>query len=161
MKSLRKEYGNVKLIITGGETDYTEKLKELVRKWQLEKVVRFTGYLTETELFKLYQQASIYIYTAPEEDFGMGVTEAMAAGLPVVAWKAGGPAYILKDKQIGFLVEPYQVSEMGRAVSRLIKDKALRLRLGQAGQVEAKRYSWEKHGQCLEKCLIKAIRMAD
>jgi len=160
MKRLKRRWSDLKLVITGGETEYTEELKELVKKKGLNDRVRFTGYVEESDLKQLYAGAEVYIYTAPEEDFGMGVIEAMAAGVPVVAWDSGGPSYTVLDEETGFLVEPYQVSVMGRVIEKLLRDKRLRQRMGRAGRVRARQFTWKKHGQCLEKYLIKASKMA-
>jgi glycosyltransferase involved in cell wall biosynthesis len=159
MKILKVKFPGLRLMITGGETRYTKQLRELVRKYDLEKEVVFVGYVKERELKSWYEKATVYVYTAPEEDFGMGVIEAMAAGIPVVAWDSGGPAYTVINDQTGFLIEPYKVGVMREKVEKLLRDKRLRQQMGRAGQERAKQFTWEKHGQCLEKYLIKASKV--
>jgi len=159
MKILKVKFPGLRLMITGGETRYTKQLRELVRKYDLEKEVVFVGYVKEREMKSWYEKAIVYVYTAPEEDFGMGVIEAMAAGIPVIAWDSGGPAYTVIDGQTGFLIEPYKVKVMREMVEKLLKNKRLRERMGKAGQERAKQFTWEKHGRCLEKYLIKASKV--
>jgi Mg2+ transporter MgtE len=69
--------------------------------------VLFLGAITEEELNRLYEGAAVYVYPAPEEDFGMGVIESMAKGVPVVAWNQAGPTVTL-GSGTGHLVEPLE-----------------------------------------------------
>jgi glycosyltransferase involved in cell wall biosynthesis len=71
------------------------------------------------------------------EPFGQVVVEAMAAGLPVVAAAAGGPAEVVTDGVDGILVPPGDVDRLAAALRRLAGDADLRDRLGQAGRVRA------------------------
>jgi len=91
----------VQLVITGEEMEYTSFLNKFVKQMGLEKNVFFTGLVAERKLRELYKNALIYVYTAPEEDFGMGIIEAMAAGTPVVAWNSAGPKYIMEGNMGG------------------------------------------------------------
>jgi len=45
------------------------------------------------------------------EAFGNVAIEALACGVPVIAYRRGGPAEIVQDGQTGFLVEPDSVTE--------------------------------------------------
>ena len=53
------------------------------------------------------------------EAFGNVAIEAMACGVPVIAYRRGGPAEIVLDGETGFLVEPDDVAGLGAAVDRL------------------------------------------
>ncbi|TEU02069.1 glycosyltransferase family 1 protein, partial [Candidatus Woesebacteria bacterium] len=104
-----EKFPDVFLVITGQETDYTRGMKVLAKQLSLEEKVLFLGLVKEKDLKKLYSQASVYCYTAPEEDFGMGIIEAMAHGIPVVAWNNAGPTGIIDDGKTGFLAKPFDI----------------------------------------------------
>lgn len=53
------------------------------------------------------------------EAFGNVAIEAMACGVPVIAYRRGGPAEIVVDGETGFLVDPDDVDGMAAAVARL------------------------------------------
>ena len=57
------------------------------------------------------ETASAYVYPSPEEDFGMGIVEAMGTGTPVVAWANGGPTVTVRDQETGFLIESYDTDQ--------------------------------------------------
>ena len=68
---LTQQNSEISLVIAGAPTTYTERLKRLTKELNLEKRVVFPGLVTGSELSKLYQNTLVYIYTAPEEDFGL------------------------------------------------------------------------------------------
>jgi glycosyltransferase involved in cell wall biosynthesis len=152
LPAILKKIPNLSLIITGGETDYTQDLKNLVKQLSLEKKVIFLGLVKEKDLDKLYSRAVVYVYTAPEEDFGMGMVEAMAYGVPVVAWKSGGPMGIVVNGKTGFLAKPFDVVDFTDKIAQLLGDKRLGKQMGRNGLERVrKEFSWEKHLECLEK----------
>jgi len=151
------------LVITGGENNYTKSLKTLVYQLGLRQRVVFTGSVAEKELSRLYQQTVVYLYTAPQEDFGMGIVEAMAHGIPVVAWENAGPGEIVINGQTGFLIKPYDLVDFGKKALELLTNKKLNKKMGQAGfsRVEEK-FTWKRHidmlelkiNRCKEKCSL-------
>ncbi|MEA2347918.1 MAG: hypothetical protein QOG62_1705 [Thermoleophilaceae bacterium] len=66
--------------------------------------VELRGWLTRAELAELYESASGFIHIG-EEDFGITMVEAMAAGTPVIALNRGGARDIVRDGQDGLLLE--------------------------------------------------------
>jgi glycosyltransferase involved in cell wall biosynthesis len=75
------------------------------------------------------------------EPFGTVAAEAMAAGRPVIASAVGGLADVVVDGVTGILVRPGDVSELRRAMQRLLGDAGLRARMGAEGQKRAATYS--------------------
>jgi glycosyltransferase involved in cell wall biosynthesis len=71
------------LTIVGNGPD-TARLKKLSGP-----TITFTGYVSDTELVHLAQTSQAFLFPG-EEDFGISPVEAMAAGLPVIAYKNGG-----------------------------------------------------------------------
>ena len=132
------------LVITGAATPYTREIKRSVGKYQLQDKVIFTGLVSEKDLDHLYQNALVYLYTAPEEDFGLGIIEAMAEGVPVVAWNKAGPAYIIKNSQTGYLAIPGDFSDFVAGV-RILLDQKTNWQMALAAYKEAQKYSWENH----------------
>lgn len=146
---LRHVKPEVKLIITGFPTEYTKKLKALIKRLRLTNNVIFTNLINEEDLRKLYQQALVYIYTAAEEDFGIGIIEAMSAGVPVIAWRMAGPQYIIKNNQTGFLANPYSIDDLTTLIANLLENNKLNKKIGNNAYHDAGKYSWDRHGEIL------------
>lgn len=76
-----------------------------------------------------------------EESFGRSVVEAMAAGLPVVAYEWGALPELVEDGENGYLLPLGDVVSVSRRVVQLADDPSLRQRMGEAGRrAAANRY---------------------
>jgi glycosyltransferase involved in cell wall biosynthesis len=154
LKAVRRQAPRVSLVITGQETEYTDHLRYLASSLGLREAVHFVGLVEEAALSMLYRQAAAYVYPSPEEDFGMGIVEAMAAGTPVVAWANGGPTVTVIDGETGFLIEPYDTQAFSECLRVLVTDPILAERMGRAGHRRAREhFSYERHLALLERTL--------
>lgn len=159
MPEIIKKVPSVNLIIAGNPTEYTQELKKLVNKLSLQQKIVFTGFITEKDLTNLYTNAALYVYTSPEEDFGMGVIEAMAAGVPVVAWNKAGPSTTIINGQTGFLVKPYSQSQFTKKIIYLLREKEKNILMGKKAIAHVRRnYTYNKHNDILEKTLTQVAR---
>lgn len=105
--------------------------------------VHFLGALRGEELATAYSALDIFVHTGTEETFGQTIQEAHASGLPVVAPRAGGPIDLVSVGHDGFLFEPGDDVDLRARVSALLEDRALRLRMGEAGRRAVLSRSWE------------------
>jgi glycosyltransferase involved in cell wall biosynthesis len=159
LKAVRRSVPNLALVVTGQETEYTGQLRYLASTLNLDDAVHFVGLVSEEDLQRLYLSALIYVYPSPEEDFGMGIVEAMAAGAPVVAWNNGGPTMTVKHGHTGYLVQPYDTDEFAQSILRLATDPALAESFGRAGHKRVNElFSYARHNQILEAALMRAVR---
>lgn len=159
IKAIRRHIPDLKLVITGQETEYTDQLRYLAEGLGLKETVQFIGLVSEKDLSRLYAEAALYVYPSPEEDFGMGIVEAMAAGTPVVAWANGGPTVTVTDRETGFLVAPYDTGEFAERIRLLATSPTLTERMGRAAHRRAKElFSYERHNRVLEQTLVEAVR---
>ena len=88
--------------------------------------------------------ADVFVLSSRYESFGNVITEAMAAGLPIVAFDCPwGPGDILRDGEDGLLVPPEDVDALAAALGRLLLDADLRARLGAAAAHNVRRFARE------------------
>jgi phosphatidylinositol alpha 1,6-mannosyltransferase len=104
--------------------------------------VHFADYLRGAELSRAYASADLFVFPSDTETFGQVIQEAMAAGLPVVAARAGGAIDIVREGVTGTLFTPGSVREMRGQIGRQVRDNARRIVQGKAGRVAAERRSW-------------------
>lgn len=88
-----------KKLIVIGDGPEKEKLKR-----KATKNVEFLGFIELQELALVLSKAKAYLFAA-EEDFGIAIVEAQAAGLPVLALKKGGAIEIVTDGKSGLFFE--------------------------------------------------------
>ena len=96
-------------------------------KRELEKLsggnIELLGRVTDEVLYKLYAKAKGFIALARDEDFGMSVVEAQAAGTPVIAFNGGGFKESVKNRETGLLIEDTDEKTVGEAIKRLKRTK--------------------------------------
>lgn len=80
--------------------------------------VELRGWVSREELHGLFDRASGFVHVA-EEDFGISMVEALAAGLPVVALARGGAVDIVRDGIDGALVERAEPAALRQAIRRV------------------------------------------
>ena len=82
--------------------------------------VRHEGFVSTDDLQAAIGGCAAIVMTPKwVEAFGNVAIEAMACGVPVIAYRRGGPAEIVVDGETGFLVEPDDVDAVVRAVARV------------------------------------------
>lgn len=87
-----------------------------------------------------YGVADILLFPSPTETQGLAALEAMAAGLPVVAVRAGALPELVRDGESGITVPPGYADALARAVLLLARDPNLRRRLGSGARAIAKEH---------------------
>ena len=103
--------------------------------------------------------ASVFALSSRFEGFPLVLLEAMAAGLAVVTFDCPtGPDEIVTDGDNGLLVPPQDVPAFARALDRLMRDEALRLRLAAAAAPSVLRYSAMDVGRRWDDLLAPARR---
>ncbi len=82
--------------------------------------IDYCGFLPTSELqHRLGQSQALLMTPRWIEAFGNVAIEALACGVPVIAYRRGGPAEIVRDGETGWLVEPDRVDELVSAISKL------------------------------------------
>lgn len=106
----------VRLKIVGGSEGYSNIVNE-IKEIGGEKL-KILGRVNDGELRDLYANAKGFIALAREEDFGMTVVEAMAAGTPVIAFNGGGFRETVIDGETGILIDDTDVTTLEKAFKR-------------------------------------------
>jgi glycosyltransferase involved in cell wall biosynthesis len=117
---------------------FAERLRRSIRDRGLEERVRFAGPRTGADLARSYREADVLVLASRAETYGMVVTEALAAGLPVVATEVGGvPEALGRDARgvrPGLLVAPGDPAALGGALRAWLGSADLRRRLRDAAR---------------------------
>jgi glycosyltransferase involved in cell wall biosynthesis len=74
------------------------------------------------------------VHPADMEGLGVSLLQAAAAGVPIIASRAGGIPEVVRDGINGWLVPPGDVGALGRAIAKLLDDPARAASMGQAGR---------------------------
>lgn len=104
--------------------------------------VRFLGYVSRDDTARVLDESDIYL-TSPDIDNMPGsLLECFAAGLPVVATRAGGIPWVVESGRTGLLVECGDHQALADAAMRLVEEPGLGIRLTEAARMECEKYRW-------------------
>ena len=97
------------------------------------------------DIASVYQQASLLVLPSRSEGFGMVLIEAMACGVPCVAFDCPcGPRDIIQDGKNGILVKPQDTAELAQHIEKLINNEQLRKNMGTFAKQTAQQYLMER-----------------
>lgn len=114
-----------------GDGDLRREYEFLRRKLGLENVISFLG--ARTDIPEILHSMDIFIMPSRDETFGIAAVEAMAAGLPVIAYNVGGLPEIIEHGVTGLLVQTRDPKLLADSIIILAKDTDLRKKMGKAG----------------------------
>lgn len=118
----------------------------------------FAGMRQGTDLAEHYASADIFLFPSRTETFGNVTLEAMASGLPVVAFDDAAAALHLRHRASGMLVPDVGPSRFADAACELAGNAAMRIRLGRAARRYVENIGWEPVVLDLEALLIRCAR---
>jgi glycosyltransferase involved in cell wall biosynthesis len=129
---LRRRIPDVRVRIVG-EGPESARVRALAGSLGLAETVTFLGEVSRGSLAVEYGSADCFCLPSVQEGFGLVFTEAMAAGLPIVACRAAAVPELVEDARTGILVTPRRPDELADALERLLHNRELRKELGAAG----------------------------
>jgi len=151
-----KEIKDAKLAIVGsGSPFYVNKLIKEIKENRLEKNIHLLGFLPFP--FNIMKSSKIFLYPDHEAGYGWGiaVAEALACGIPVIAYDLPVYKEVYGDKIC--LVKQWDINEFARKVITLLKDDEKRRKLSEIGKEYIKKYDWDLVAYDLLKMLERLI----
>jgi len=155
VRELRRKRNDFHLLMVGGGPEVAYYQKQ-VKRWGLENLVTFAGRQPKEDTNRFYGAADIFVFPSITETQGIVLTEAQAAGLPVVAVGLMGPKDFIRDDKDGFLT-PLQVGEFSGKIEKLLDNEYLRKRFGRQAQKNAVQFSAENTARKMEKLYERTL----
>lgn len=138
MAALRERHGDARLVVAG-DGPQAGQLRALAAGLGVADRVDFLGYVPQAELRRRLAETDVVVMASFFEGIPVGLMEALAAGVPVVAPHITGIPELVDDGVSGYLVPSGDVATLADRVSRLLDDAALRQRFGEAGRAKVAR----------------------
>jgi len=140
---------DLQLVLVGEEDYFYERLqgeaRDFVSNGEVFERLVFTDFVSDDELWILYQNAALYVFPSLCEGFGLPPLEAMAHGLPVVCSNATCLPEILGQATVYF--DALNPQDMAEKINQVLGDKSLSRTLVKEGFEQIKKYSWQKMAQ--------------
>ncbi len=134
--------------------------KQLIKKYHLEKYtdrIIFQGYKTHDQILKAYHQADAFIFTSRMESFGIAVLEALACGLPTIAYAVGGIPEIIEDQTNGLLIPPFDGDTFTLQLVNLLKNPEQQQKLQKSARKRAEKFNIEDNTKKMEEVYHQII----
>ena len=117
-----------------GEGPLWDEMVAKARAAGLADVIEFTGRKGNAEVLDLLRRGKVFFHTSSREGFPVVMVEALACGLPVVAYRIPGVVDVIDDGVTGLLVEEHDTAAHATACQRLLNDAAEREKLARSGR---------------------------
>ena len=137
------ELSQTHLCLVGGGPEF-EANRTLAQNLGIAAKIDFIGDVNDDAVLAgYYRNADVFCLPSYHETFGIAFVEAMAAGLPVVAYRTTAVPEVV-DESAGILVEPENIDRLAQNLVTLFFDAKLRRKMGRAGQTHARKFTWKK-----------------
>jgi len=141
------------------EADYADRILARVREHGLERHVTFLGELDLEQVAAELSAASVFALVSLEENSPLGIEEAMAAGVPVVASNRCGMPYMVRDGESGFLVDPLDSADVAARLCESLGNDGLRIKMGaRAREIARDRFHPERIALRTREVYRRAVR---
>jgi glycosyltransferase involved in cell wall biosynthesis len=137
-----------------GDLDWA---RAVAREHGVEERVEVLGPADDAELRDELREAHLAVMPSHYEAFGLAFAEAQAAGLPVVAYRAGSVPEVVEDGVTGWLAPLHDVDALTACLRRALDDPAATHAAGLAGRERVQRlFTWEETARTILRGLERA-----
>ena len=145
-------------LIIAGNGPQKDNLQAYVARHNLQKLVRFEGYVSTERKLELFANAQLYVSPALYgESFGIVLLEAMAANVPIVAGNNEGYQTVLQDIGAESLIDPHRQQEFADTLARFGHDDKARANWQAWASQAITQYDYPLIVDQYEKCFHNAL----
>lgn len=145
LSAIKQLDGQVLLMIACARSVFTTRLQKMVEDQNLGKWVKLLGYVPDSDLKSLYEQALAFVFPSLIEGFGLPGLEAMSVGCPVISSNATCLPEIYGGAVLYF--SPTDSQDLVDKIQAVLQNPSLRMSLVKKGKLQAAKYSWAKMGR--------------
>ncbi|MEK9201302.1 MAG: glycosyltransferase family 1 protein [Patescibacteria group bacterium] len=145
LSAIKELNGQVLLVIACARSVFTARLQKIIDQENLGKWVRLVGFVSDSELKSLYQNAMAFVFPSLIEGFGLPGLEAMSLGCPVISSNATCLPEIYGDSVLYF--SPHDSHDLVDKIQTVLDSPSLRAKLIKKGLAQSTKYSWAKMGR--------------
>jgi glycosyltransferase involved in cell wall biosynthesis len=146
---------NWQLVLAGSAWHGSEVIQTAIAQSPVSQDIRLLGFVADADLPQLYHAADTFVFPSLYEGFGLPVLEAMACGCPVLSSTRGSLGEVIANA--AETVEPEDIADLQRQLTRLASDATLRERLRAAGLKRAQQFDWQKTAAATLETYARAV----
>ena len=135
-----------KILLAEGETNFRFSIVGSggEQTWLAENIqnLELPGVLRGEALAEAYANMDVFAFTSTTDTFGNVVQEAFASGVPAVVTPGGGPKFIIRENETGFVA--HDAAEFAAHIRMLMKDRSRLAEMKRAARAQALEATWDK-----------------
>lgn len=137
-------------LILCGDGPLRSQIEQKIQELNLQTSVRLTGFLQQEELLPYFAHAKCFVHASIQEQWGLVVNEAMAAGLPVLVSNRCGcfPDLIIEGKN-GFGFDPTDSQQLAQLMLKISSSNCNAMEMGKAGLEHIQNFSLDSFARGL------------
>jgi glycosyltransferase involved in cell wall biosynthesis len=144
-----------KLIICGGDGQNSAVIHKMATESKYCEDIIFTGYVSDTELGRIYTHAKVFAFLSYYEGFGLPILEAMVHNIPVITSNCSSLPEIAGDAAI--ICDPDDTEGISKSLHKLISSEKVRREYITKGLENVKKYSWHSTAKRTSEEIMKLI----
>jgi len=141
-RSLERNIKNIHLDIAGKGGD-ENRLRDLVKKYDLEEYVTFWGFVSEEKKIDLLRNAHLHVQFSRKEGWGITVIEASASATPTICYRVPGLVDSVKD-DTGYFIDDTLEKTWDRVINEIQENSNSYIEKQKNGIEWARNFRWEK-----------------
>lgn len=145
-----------KILLAGTKRWWTEDMEQAYQNMTYKADVIFTGRVSDSDLQELTASAFALTYVSLFEGFGIPIIEAFRCDVPVITSNTTSMPEIAADA--AYLVDPFSVEEIAKAMKELYQNEALKNKLIEKGRARKMSFNWDKTAEDLWQSMMKACK---
>lgn len=135
-----------------GKGDNLSRLKMLVHTLGIEDNVHFLGY--RKDVVDICSQSDVFVMPSKREGLPVASLEAMFCGLPLITSKCRGIVDVMEEGKTGYLHDFNDVDGFATSISKLKREKELRLQMGETNKERVKPY-------CIQETQVEVLKIIE
>jgi len=159
---VKRVQSDIVLLVVGDGT-LRASYQELTSHLNLERSVIFAGDVSDEELPRYYAASDLLILPSRDrsEGFGLTILEANTCGIPAVGSEVGGIPEVIRHRFNGLLVPPGNPEALASAITHLLEEDSVRIKMGRNGRVFAEEHDWSRVAAATEKVYRKILNQRE
>jgi len=152
---LNENHSDIKCFIIGDGSE-KKKLETLIQKFNLEKNIKFVGFLeNHDDVYALMKSSKVFVFPSTREGFGIVVIEANACGIPVITvnHKDNAARDLIEEGKNGFVCQLNE-EEIAKRILKILENSSGR-KMKEDCKDFAKKYDWDKIVEEIEVVYLK------
>lgn len=138
----RKKNPEIHCIIIGSKGWSHREIIKTVEALKINESVHFPDYISEENLVKYYNLASLFVYPSLYEGFGIPILEAMQCACPVITSNCSSMPEV--SGEAALLIDPKNIDEISQKMEEVFMNKKMQQTMKEKGLEQARKFSWRK-----------------